>query len=255
MNLSREVAQKVLTIVDAGLVKGMGKPEPGKLCVEAAVCLALGIPHSDNPPCVGAAVRAYKIRLNDSAWSSDQARARGMRRVAIAQLGSDGIDQNEFRKEVVIGIVRELLPIALRAAAKLNPKKAAALEESAARCAAVKDFESAKAAANAAYAANAAAYAANAAYAAYAANAAYAAYAAANAAAYAANAAAYAAYAAAYAAANAANAAANAANAAAYAANAAARDEILGRAAEIAVQALIKLKSPGCEWLDLCEAA
>src|SRR6185503_557973 len=96
MELTQAVAQKVLDTVDAGLVHGLGKPIAGQMCVEAAVCFALGIPHSDNPPCVGAAVRAFKIALNDSKWSSNAARAKGLRRVAIAQLGSDGIDQVAF---------------------------------------------------------------------------------------------------------------------------------------------------------------
>lgn len=30
-NITEEVARKVLTTVDAGLVKGVGKPEPGKM--------------------------------------------------------------------------------------------------------------------------------------------------------------------------------------------------------------------------------
>jgi len=42
--ITREVAQKVLSAVDAGLVKGQGIQEPGKMCVEAAVCYALGLP-------------------------------------------------------------------------------------------------------------------------------------------------------------------------------------------------------------------
>jgi hypothetical protein len=96
MELTREIAIKVLGIVDHGLSHGLGTPEPGKLCVEAAVCLALGLPHGDNPPCVGYAVRSFKIRLNDSKWSSPEARAIGMRRLAIAQLGSDQVDQKEF---------------------------------------------------------------------------------------------------------------------------------------------------------------
>ena len=58
------------------------------MCVEAAVCYAYDLPHSDKPPCVGNAVREFKIRLNDCNWSSSKARARGMRRIAIAQLGS-----------------------------------------------------------------------------------------------------------------------------------------------------------------------
>ena len=200
MELNREVAQKVLTTVDAGLCRGVGKPIPGQMCVEAAVCYALGQPHGDEPQCVGAAVRAYKIKLNDSNWSDDKARAKGMRRVAIAQLGSDEIDQNEFRKEVVIGTVKQLLPIALRAAAKMVPAHAEALEAAAVLCGAVVSFTDARSAAQKSREAPGPAYAA-----------------------------------------------ADAADAK--------RDSVLAKAAEIAVQALIKLGSKGAQWLDLCDAA
>lgn len=83
--LSESLAAKVLATVDAGLVQGIGIAEPGAMCIEAAVCYAMGLPHSDRPTCVGEAVRAFKIRLNDSQWSSDKARAEGMRKLAIAQ--------------------------------------------------------------------------------------------------------------------------------------------------------------------------
>ena len=68
--ITRAVARKVLQVVDAGLVSGVGKPKPGEMCVEAAVCLALGLPHGDDPQCVSRALRSLKIRLNDSRWSS-----------------------------------------------------------------------------------------------------------------------------------------------------------------------------------------
>ena len=74
MQLSRELAAKVLQTVDAGLVSGVGNPVPGQMCVEAAVCYALGQPHGDEPKCVGSAVRRFKIRLNDSCWPSDRER-------------------------------------------------------------------------------------------------------------------------------------------------------------------------------------
>jgi len=253
--ISREIARKVLEVVDKGLVHGLGKPVPGQMCVEAAVCYAMGLPHSDKPSCVGYAVRAYKIALNDKAWSSDAARATGMRRVAVAQLGSDLIDQRAFAQEVTLQVTRQLLPIALRAAASSVPAHKDALETAAVACEAITAFaqvsgvvRAARSAAQAAYADDAAAQAAYAA-------AAQAAYAAADAA-YAAAAAAQAAYAADDAAAQAAYAAAAAAQAAyaaADAAYAAKRDSILSRAAEIGVQALIKLGSAGCAWLDLCE--
>src|SRR5690242_2169860 len=98
IEITREIAAKVLATVDAGLVNGVGKPVPGQMCVEAAVCFALGLPHGDEPPCVAPALRSLKIRLNDSAWSSAQARATGLRRLALAQLGSAGaLDEEEFR--------------------------------------------------------------------------------------------------------------------------------------------------------------
>jgi hypothetical protein len=281
--LSRKVARKVLETVDAGLVSGLGQAVPGQMCVEAAVCYALGLPHGDNPACVGSAVRAFKIRLNDANWPTNESRTKGMRKLAIAQLGSNEIDQNEFRKLVVIGTVKRILPIALRAAASLIPAHKEALEGSAEACEAVVDFAAARVVASAALevsrkarsaadaadaaadaadaAADAAAYAADAAaYAAYAAAAdaaAYAAYAAAAAdAAYAA----YAAYAAAADAAASADASADAyadaaadASADAYAARSRSRIKVLSLAATIGLEALQKLKSPGCKWLDLCE--
>ena len=133
--LTREIAQKVRDTVDAGLVSGVGNPVPGQMCVEAAVCFALGLPHGDDPGCVSPALRQLKIRLNDSQWSSAQARAQGLRRLAVAQLGSAGVlDDRVFRARVVEMTIRRAVPIGLRAAARLNPKHAEALEAAAGRC-------------------------------------------------------------------------------------------------------------------------
>ena len=133
--ITREIATKVRDIVDAGLVSGVGKPKPGKLCVEAAVCLALGLPHGDDPPCVAPSLRRLKIGLNDKQWSSPQARAKGLRRLAVAQLGSAGVlDETEFRRRVVAMTIRKAVPVGLRAAASINPKHAEALEAAAVRC-------------------------------------------------------------------------------------------------------------------------
>ena len=128
--LTESIARKVLSAVDAGLVRGLGKQKPGHMCVEAAVCYAYGLPHSDNPPCVGSAVRAFKIRLNDARWSSNEARTLGMRALAIAQLGSDAIDQQEFAKMVAEGTIRQIVPLALRKAADSakEPHKQAMLD-------------------------------------------------------------------------------------------------------------------------------
>ena len=142
MQITKEIASKVLETVDAGLVKGLGQPIPGRMCVEAAVCFALGLPHSDEPSCVSPAIRALKIRLNDSEWSSDEARAKGMRRLALVQLGSAGvIDDNDFARRIAEMTVRKIVPIALRAAASIHPeqKHKDALELSAVNCETIKD--------------------------------------------------------------------------------------------------------------------
>ena len=135
--ITREIAIKVRDTVDAGLVKGKGIQIPGQMCVEAAVCYAMGLPHSDEPPCVSAAVRSLKIGLNDSAWSSDEIRGRGMRRLALAQLGSAGtVDDAEFNRRVIEVIIRRFVPIALRAAASVHHKQIHkdALEAAAVNC-------------------------------------------------------------------------------------------------------------------------
>jgi hypothetical protein len=273
IEINETIARKLLSVVDAGLVQGVGEPTPGRMCVEAAVCYALDLPHGDDPQCVSRALRALKISLNDKEWSSPAARAAGLRRLAVAQLGSKGgLDDTEFARRVAESTIRKQVPGALRASANIqkNIECRAELIDAANRCEKEGTRDAAYYAAYAAADAAAASYAANAAAASYAANAAYyAAYAAADAAAaaasYAAAAAANAAAAASYAAnaayyasyANAAvNAAANAAANAASCANANAerRDEILSGFAEDVVQILISMDAPGCQWLPLTES-
>ena len=91
IEITEDIATRVRDTVRAGLSHGIGTPKPGDMCVEAAVCYALGISHGDDPPCVDGALRAFKISLNDSAWSTALARAKGLERLALAQLGSAGV--------------------------------------------------------------------------------------------------------------------------------------------------------------------
>jgi len=227
------IAKRILELCEYGLVCGVGTPEPGKMCVEALVKFAMGEPHGDNPPCVAPALRRLKIRLNDSRWSSDQARAKGLRRLAVAQLGSAGVlDEKEFAKRCATLAIKTCVPNALRTAASVqkDPNRRAKLLAAAEKCEREPTRSSALDARSAA-----AAYAA---YAAYAADAA----------------AAYAAYAddAAYAAAYAADAAIAAAIAAADAVK---RDEQLAAYCEGVVQILVDMGAPGCQWLALTESA
>src|ERR1700722_17522478 len=129
--ITKSIARKVLSVVDAGLIKGAGNADknnrgkPGAMCVEAAVCYALDLPHGDDPACVSRALRSLKIKLNDSNWSSAKARAAGLRRLAVAQLGSrDHVDDNEFANRVAELAIRTSVPLALRAAASINKNPA-----------------------------------------------------------------------------------------------------------------------------------
>ena len=135
IEITEAIALKVRETVDAGLVRGVGKPVPGQMCVEAAVCYALGLEHGDDPMCVSPALRRLKISLNDRSWSSNHARAKGLRRLALAQLGSrDVLDDKEFVRRVVEMTIRKSVPAALRSAAKVNPKHAEKLEAAAVKC-------------------------------------------------------------------------------------------------------------------------
>jgi hypothetical protein len=235
--INKKLAAKVLSVIDAGLVSGLGTPEPGKMCIEAAVNYALGAPHGDKPACVSPALRDLKINLNDANWSTNAARTKGLRRLGIAQLGSAGVlDEREFTTRVARFAIRTCVPQALRSAASVavNDAHKAKLLAHADKCESEPTEANARETEANAREADAAAYAASAASAAYAASAA------ARAAAYAASAAAYAA---AYANANAAAAAANA------------RDTSLADFCEGVVQILIEMDAPGCEWLFLTEAA
>ena len=223
LQIDAPLARRVLDVVDQGLVSGLGKRIPGQMCVEAAVCFAMDLPHGDEPTCVSPALRRLKIGLNDSQWSSPQTRAQGMRRLAIAQLGSAGVlDDVEFTRRVAEMTIRVVVPSALEAAAQVHPQveHQVALKAAAQVCREEGTAEAARAAARAAgWAARAARAAAEAA----------------------------------GWAAEAARAAAEAARAAGWAAARAAGDQALADFAEHVVQILISMNAPGCEFLYLTE--
>lgn len=232
IEINESIARKVLSVVDQGLSKGQGVRQEGEvqgqMCVEAAVCYAIGLPHGDDPGCVAPTLRLLKIKLNDSNWSSNAARAKGLRRLAVAQLGSkNALDEKEFVRRLIDYAVRVSTPAALRSAASIccDKKHKAALCEVADRCEKEGTRESALAAKRIAYA-----YAA--------------AYSFASSAASADSAAAV----------GAANSAAIAASTVADAEKSA-RDKSLADYAEAVVKILIELKAPGCQWLALTEVA
>lgn len=210
--LNETVVKKVIATVSKGLTNGKGVQIPGKMCVEAAICYAYGLPHSDKPPCVGEAIRDFKIVLNDSDWSSNQARAKGMMSLAIAQLGSESLNQIEFTKRVMIKIINHIIADIAKIylpEVEAEMRESTDLERLRHLCSRLRYAADAADAANAdaAYAARNAAYAADAADAAYAAR---------------------------------------------YAANASLDvDKTLIRAADLCLEVLIEMESPGIAFLHL----
>ncbi len=249
---------KLQEIIKIGLCSGTGGGKAGDVCVEQAIALVFeDNGKTDAPKCVHPVLRGFSIRLNDCQWSSPEARANGLRRLALAQLGTaENFDGKLFVEKMVAYAINNRLPHALIALGKVFPKEAEVLGVHAQACRNAKTFANMRTAAEAAkdttwkirtdaYAA-AYAYAAAAAYADADADAAAYAYADA------------AAYAAAYA--DAAAAAYADAYAAAYktkflaeynAKKAEYRDKALCETAEYAVQVLIEMKTPGSEFLDL----
>lgn len=110
--ITNEIVLNLLSVVDQGLCCGIGKPTPGHMCVEAAACFALGEPHGDEPTCVADEVRSSKITLNDKFWVSNESRAQGLRRVAVAQLGSkDVVNGMKFYRAMRWHALCLLLPV------------------------------------------------------------------------------------------------------------------------------------------------
>jgi len=116
VEINEGVARKVIETVDKGLSHGLGSPTPGRMCVEAVVCYALELPHGDNPKCVNNSLRNFKIGLNDShGWRTNTDRAEGLRRLAVAQLGTNNaFDTKLFNSTIRDYNVKVLLPAALR---------------------------------------------------------------------------------------------------------------------------------------------
>ena len=101
-------------IIARGLSDGIGERD-GQMCIEAAICTVLDLPHGDDPGCVAESVRAFKIRLNDAKWSSAEARANGLRDLGLAQLGSlDVVDDSEFAGRLSGMTIQKLIPALFR---------------------------------------------------------------------------------------------------------------------------------------------
>jgi hypothetical protein len=111
MKITPELISKIDEGLSHGLTSGLGKPIPGQMCVEALICNVLGEPHNDKPSCVDPILNKVKIQLNDANWSSNQARAKGLRNLAILQLGTkDNFNKTEFSDKLVTFTCTDFMP-------------------------------------------------------------------------------------------------------------------------------------------------
>lgn len=115
------VVKRVIALANQGFVSGLGNDEPGMMCVEAAVSYAMGADTDDGPTCVAPVLRSYKISLNDQiGWDDDMSRGKGLKRIAIAQLGTN----KKFRDEVFLKHVNEIFGELVKAPIKAKLEQA-----------------------------------------------------------------------------------------------------------------------------------
>jgi hypothetical protein len=242
---TKRIALEVAKSINGALCRGAGSGQSQNVCVMQAIARAVGLPTSNDQveECVGSVVGAFNRKLNDCYWSSDVARAEGMKRLGVASIGSNQLNQMEYGKLMFLRGTQKLLPFVFREIAKIKDGNyKAELKKHADLCEKVKTFDEAKAACKAASAsASAPAYASAYAYA----------YASAPASAYAyayasasASASAYA-YAYAYASAS----ASASASADFKGAKLGENDRLLLLTSQVGLDCLKELKSPGCKFL------
>ena len=106
----KTIIPKFDAILERGLCAGLGTPN-GQVCIEAAIALAMGLPFSDAPTCVEKNIIVFKIALNDQSWSTEEARAKGLRNIGIAQIGSkDVVDGIIFQQLLTTKLIKTLIP-------------------------------------------------------------------------------------------------------------------------------------------------
>lgn len=109
VTINAPLVSRVLSVVDLGLTEGLGdETKPGGMCVEAAVSFALGHETGDGPLCVNPNLRDFKIGLNDSCYfNNDKDRAQSLRRIAVAQLGTEKLTSKFDHEGLPISFVKQ----------------------------------------------------------------------------------------------------------------------------------------------------
>lgn len=119
--ITKSAVRKIVSLCDAGLCDGLGEKtgKPGTMCVEAAVNFTLyGDAGVDHPKCVDADLANFKISINDwDYWTSDKRRGKALRRIAVAQLGTNSkkFSIELFTELVILEVLKEFHESTFRA--------------------------------------------------------------------------------------------------------------------------------------------
>jgi hypothetical protein len=104
-DITQGMVTTLLAYCKQGFCNGAGdNPLRGQFCVQQAVNMAVTSEEedSDGPDCVHEKLCGLGIQLNDhEGWSSNQGRAKGLKRFAVAEMGTEewnGEKIKEFRK-------------------------------------------------------------------------------------------------------------------------------------------------------------
>lgn len=115
--ITRNLVEQLSQTIDKGLSDGLGKPAPGQMCVEAAICYVNGWEHNDEPKCVNPTIRDFSINLNDSlSFKNRQSRAKALKRFAIAQLGTKNQKNigRKFASQATLVYIQKWYPLFIR---------------------------------------------------------------------------------------------------------------------------------------------
>jgi len=124
-NFDRSTYDRLLS---RGLPSGLGGTEHA--CIMACLNLACGGTLTDaaESPCVLPAAARFAIRLNDADWSSEMARADGLKDLGLALLGTNDLDRKVFLLRLAEATIREVVPVFMRRAGLADEAKRCADE-------------------------------------------------------------------------------------------------------------------------------
>lgn len=148
MEVTETLVRNLIATINPGLARFCNKENPQDKDLRAAIVAALGAEAYWLNSLISPAVAAFD--LCDANWSTDQARAKGLMRLAVAQLGSYGaLDQSGFVHNVVNIATIHMLPKALRqvAGVLVSPSLRHELEYAADNCECLPELDAAIAAA------------------------------------------------------------------------------------------------------------